>query len=309
MKHRNKAICSFVLCIILVCSLSVPVFANAPDYPDYFNVIITNLPEEAVYADLLIRIDENDPNYTPFQPSDLGEDEAVLADIIDYSEDGYSSFTLHYKNAVSDNKLEKKLYSVYSDDYLVTFCGGYGYGSAYSQYKDILNNYRKVKIALLDEDFKIIAVSEEADLSNISLVNAFTGYMYYDVSDNSLEAEMYEPPLFVLIGGFLSMVVMFFSVGIEVLAALIFGFRKKQLLPILIANVCTQAAMRLLYCVIPLSYWLETLILEFLIYLVEFLIYKKFIKEADTKKILIYTIVANTVTLLLGLAFNYFILT
>ena len=89
MKHRNKAICSFVLCIILVCSLSVPVFANAPAYPDYFDVNITNLPEEAVYADLLIRIDENDPNYTPFQSSFLGEDEALLADIIDYSEDGY----------------------------------------------------------------------------------------------------------------------------------------------------------------------------------------------------------------------------
>ena len=305
MKRGNKALCAFLLCVILVCSLPVSVFANAPDYPDYFDVNITNLPEEAVYADLLIRIDENDPNYTPFQPSDLGEDEALLADIIDYSEDGYSSFTLHYKNAVSNNKINK----YYDDEYYVTFCYGYGYGSVYSQYTDILNNYRKVKIALLDEDFKIIAVSEEADLSNISLVNAFTGYMYYDVSDNSLEAEMYEPPLFVLIGGFLSMVVMFFSVGIEVLAALIFGFRKKQLLPILIANVCTQTVMRLLYCVIPLSYWLETLILEFLIYLVEFLIYKKFIKEADTKKILIYTIVANTVTLLLGLAFNYFILT
>ena len=305
MKHRNKAICSFVLCIILVCSLSVPVFANAPAYPDYFDVNITNLPEEAVYADLLIRIDENDPNYTPFQSSFLGEDEALLADIIDYSEDGYSSFTLHYKNSATYNKIEE----YYNGEYCVTFCCDYEYNSVYSQYEDILNNYGKVKIALLDKDFKIIAVSEEADLSTISLVNAFTGYMYYDVSDNSLEAEMYEPPLFVLIGGFLSMVVMFFSVGIEVLAALIFGFRKKQLLPILIANVCTQAAMRLLYCVIPLSYWLETLILEFLIYLVEFLIYKKFIKEADTKKILIYTIVANTVTLLLGLAFNYFILT
>ncbi len=81
----------------------------------------------------------------------------------------------------------------------------------YAQYEDVLNNYCKVKIALLDEDFKIIAVSDEADLSCISLVNAFTGYMYYDVSEGSLEAEKYEPPLFVLLGGFLSLVVMTFS--------------------------------------------------------------------------------------------------
>ena len=306
MKHRNKAICSFVLCIILVCSLSVPVFANAPDFADIFTVIIQNMPPEAVYADLLIKIDEKDKNYIPFQSSDLGDDEALLSELSNYSEDGYSSFTLHYKNAVSNNKINK----YYDDEYYVTFCKGpASIHEFYAQYEDILNNYGKVKIALLDKDFKIIAVSDEVDVSKTSLVTYFTGMIYYDLSENSIEAMMYDNPYFIVFGGFLSMVVMWLSVGIEVLIALIFGFRKKQLLPILIANVCTQTVMRLLYCVIPLSYWLETLILEFLIYLVEFLIYKKFIKEADTKKILIYTIVANTITLLLGLAFNYFILT
>lgn len=306
MKRRNKFFCVFVLCIILVCCLPVSVFANSPDYPDYFFVYISNVPEEAVYADLLIKIDENDPKYTPFQASGLGDDKVLLGEIADYFEDGYSSFTLHYKNAASNNKIEKEFYS---DNYWVSFCGDYEYNSVSSQYEDVLKNYHKVKIALLDENFKVIAVSEEADLSNISLVNSFTGYMYYDAFQNSLEANMYVPPFFIVIGGFLSFVVMSLSVGIEVIVALVFGLRKKQLVTVCYINICTQAVMRFLYCVIPLAYWLETLILEFLIYLVEFLIYKKHIKGVSTVRVLIYTVIANTVTLLLGLAFNYFVLT
>ena len=66
--------------------------------------------------------------------------------------------------------------------------------------------------------------------------------------------------------------------------------------------------MRVLYFVLPLTYLTETIILEILVYSVEFLIYKRLFPEEDTKKLLLYTVIANTLSLFLGIFLDCYIL-
>ena len=48
--------------------------ANSPVPKHYLTINLTDLPENAVYADLLIKIDQNDSKYVDFQHSAYGND-------------------------------------------------------------------------------------------------------------------------------------------------------------------------------------------------------------------------------------------
>ena len=94
------------------------------------------------------------------------------------------------------------------------------------------------------------------------------------------------------------------SIGIECLLALLFRFKGKKILTVLVVNLCTQVVMRALQMFLPLNYWVEVAILETLVYTAEFFLYKKYLKGVSTGKLLIYTILANTLSLFCGLRLN-----
>ena len=78
---------------------------------------------------------------------------------------------------------------------------------------------------------------------------------------------------------------------IEVMIALIMNF--KHLKVIIFVNLCTNFMLQILLIVSPNSYYISFGILELLVIIIEYLIYKKYIKEESNKKILAYTIIAN----------------
>lgn len=285
-------------------SLPLSVYANAPEPPDYLTVVLSNLPENAVYADLLIKIDEKDPEFTDFQPNDFADSAEKAKKIVDYSADGFRSFTFHYKDSKSNIKIKRD----YDNNYHhAEFCKGMGYESYYTQYEKLRSGYRDIKLVLLDKDFNIITVSKAAQLPDMRNEFVFYGAAYYDFATNSLEAEDEFNAYFLVFGGMFSMIIILISVGIEFALSLLFGFKGKQLLTIIIVNLCTQIAMRVLYIVLPFTYFIETIILEILVYITEFLIYKSRFKPFSIRKIAVYTIIANTLSLLAGIQLeNYF---
>ncbi len=302
MNKTKKILVISILVCLFGCFLSFPVSANAPMPADHLSVYITNLPEGAVYADLLIKIPKDDSSYVDFQSSAYGNDKSLVKEIANYSKDGYRSFTLHYRNAKSNIKIEH----AYNENYMVKFCYGSEYREYLTQYEDLLNNYRNFKIALLDKDFKIISVSDSAKLPQDRPAISFYGDVEYDAIENDIIVDFRVNPYFVYIGGFLSIIVMIISIVTEFLVALIFRFKGKQLLSILIVNACSQLIMRTLYLVLPFPYLIETIIFEVMVYTAEFLIYKKRFSDVKISKILTYTIVANTFSLLFGIILNTF---
>ena len=77
---------------------------------------------------------------------------------------------------------------------------------------------------------------------------------------------------------------------------------------ILVVNICSQIIMRSLYLILPFTYLIETIILEVCVYTSEFLIYKRHFKDTSAIKIIGYTITANTLSLLLGIFLDCYIL-
>lgn len=297
MNKTKKSFWVIVLLIVVAVSLPMSVSANAPEPPDYLTITLSNLPENAVYADLLIKIDENAPEFTDFQPNVCVELKSEAEEIVDYSKDGFRSFTFHYKNAKSDVEIKNHD----NDFYYVDFCRGGEYNEYLTQYEKLCTEYRDIKIALLDKNFNIIVVSKAAQLPEESDAFVFYGEAYYDFATNCLEADEEFNTYFLVFTIAYSIFIISISVGIEVVLSLLFKFGRKQLLTIFIVNVCSQFIMRALYMVLPFTYLQETIILEILVYTTEFLIYKARFKKCSTTQIVTYTIIANTLSLLSGI--------
>ena len=289
-----------ILMIISLITFPMGVSANAPEPAAHLTIVFSNLPDEAVYADLLIKIDENDPNYIDHRSNTPVDGIQNIEGLACHSENGYRSFTLHYKNAVSNIKIEH----YYDDLYRVDFCNGPEYQAYLTQYEDLRENYNDIKIALLDKDFNIIVVSEATRIPKENRAILFSRMIDYDVSNDSFHVDTMISPYFILF----SISIMLVSIGTELIIALLFGFKGKRLSSILTVNVCSQIIMRVLYVVLPLTYLIETVILEVLVYGTEFLIYRKRFEQISTTKIAIYTVIANTASLSLGILIDQYIL-
>jgi hypothetical protein len=304
MNKFKKSFSVIILLLIFTFSWPTAVFANAPAPADHLTVALANIPDNAVYADLLIKISQDDADFIDFQPNDYADFVSNSSEIVTYSQDGYYSFTFHYK----DSKSYIKIDHYYDDLDCVKFCEGLEYNEYLTQYESLLNNYNDVKIALLDKDFNIITVSNAAKLPEVNNLYNFYGEINYDFTDNKIDVDISKNYYFIVFGGIFLIGIMSMSIGIEVLVSLLFGFRGKRLLIILLTNTCTQIIMRLLYLVLPFTYLIETIILEIMVYVTEFLIYKKYLKQEKTTTIGWYTVIANTLSLMLGIWFNSYIL-
>lgn len=307
MKKASKLLSVLILLAILVCALPVSVSANSPGPAVHLTVVFSNLPENAVYADILIKIQESDPNYVAFQPNEFADDVQDAQELVNYSVDGFRSFTYHYKDAMSNMKLEP----YYDDLYYADFCNGSEFHNFLTQYEDLRKNYSDVKVVLLDKDFQILVVSGDSQSLKDGKIATFDGQLSYDAASDRLEADTrmsYSGLFFLIMGILLVVLFIFLSVGTEVVTALLFRLRGKRLVAIVIVNACTQITMRILYLALPFTYLLETIILEVLVYSAEFIVYKKRFKDVSTAKILAYTVTANTASLLLGILLDCYIL-
>lgn len=304
MKNLKKLFFIVVIVTILASSFVLPVFANAPMPADHLTVVLSNLPDDAVYVDLLVKINQDDPNFMDFQSNNYSDSVSKSSEIVSYSDGSFYSFTFHYKNSKSNIKIEH----YYDDLYYVDFCNGLNYQDYLTQYESLRNHYRDVKVALLDKDFNIIVVSESIQLPKENNAFVFDGKICFDFNTNSLDFDTRINPYFVVIGGFFSILIMLMSIGTETVISLLFGFRGRQTLTILIVNICSQIIMRLLYLVLPFTYLIETIILEVCVYTAEFFIYKKYFKGTSVIKLVGYTLTANTLSLLLGIFLDCYIL-
>lgn len=293
MKKQKRYLAAMLLCLVIIMSVPVSVSANAP-MASRLRVSLLHLPSEAVYADLLIKIDQNDSKYVDFQANAYVESAAQAKEIVEYAQDGFRSFSFHYDHAKSDFKIRHYYREAY-----VEF-GSSAFNQEYlTQFEDLCKNYADIKIALLDKDFRIITVSETAKLPH-SIAIRFNGNIDYDFAANGIVVDTMLNPYAVLMGILFSALILV-SVGAETLMALLFRFRGKQLLRIMLVNLCSQIVMRGLYVALPFSYLTETILLEVLVYGTEFLIYRKYFKDISAGRLVGYTITANTVSLLLGL--------
>ncbi|MCL2200749.1 MAG: hypothetical protein FWB75_02195 [Oscillospiraceae bacterium] len=315
---KRQVIMAAVLITVMIISAVFPLLtamASVPPTPGEMSVGIENPPENAVFADILIRINERDPNFT-----DVNEDNLVLfgldnqAGIVGFNDGGFRSFTFHYNGASSEIHLSESSWRYYFVHFGIEVEG---------QFQNLLENYSDMKIALLDYAGDVISVSASFSLPRprrgvfVSIwvgpevsYNHETGdvavHLFpvrYNYLRSILRPALHRSPFLVLSA------VTLLSVVLELAAGLCFGFRKKILLRTVLASLVTQAFIVAFTAISVREDFVDARLLIFLIVpalvvgasVAEHFFYRRSsaMKNIGPQKILRYTIAANS----LGFAF------
>lgn len=295
-----KRITTVLLTILLLTVLlALPVSANGPAPKSSFEVNLKNAPAEACYMDLLVEMTPDDVNYTDNREN-FPDPSWAQQEIFSYSDNDYISYTFHYRGAEGNIKIEN------------------GKVKFFERSEENLNRFQSVMIAILDENGSIMMISEpfDPDPSGTKVMNL--GYAIYDYEADTVEVPNQPQPetpvteITKILGMYVLGAIISAAVGVlvEWLIARCFVSLLLYQKVIVLTNVITQLTRCILFMALIFlwqNYWFWTLLLEVAVYTGEYLVYCKRIPTAPKKTIISYVIIANTVTLLLGLAFNYFL--
>lgn len=305
----RRCAAALLLVLLLAAWFPVTVSANSPPPSPWYTFVVSNLPEGTVYVDLLIRLQETDANYVELEenlPGIFSED----ADIITYCEDGFRSYTFHYRGARSVILPDQNnCVTFFADSAMI-------YEFVSTGHQEDIERRGKIRLAMLDENGNILQVSKPQSLRPKGLLATSTGIFRYDASADKLTVDSYSYFWRILLFLLISAAGIFMTCVIEGFVALFFEWIRNYTKLIRITNIISQLAMRLgqilLLWILPVrnlavSYFWMVLLLEIPVYVCEFLVYKKHIWEASWQRCLVYTVCANTASALFGLLLLSFI--
>lgn len=136
----KKFILTAILTLILFSILSFSCFAWVPSYQFTCYIDYLQIPDGAVYVDLLLPISQNDDNYTEFNEAN-GEKFSISqqSEIVEYNKDGYMSYTFHLNNATAEIKPSYFIDAVCEKDF-------------YNSNKEIFEKFLSIQPHIINED-------------------------------------------------------------------------------------------------------------------------------------------------------------
>ena len=304
--------------ITLITLMPVPAIAS-PQYAPLSRVMtieIANLPRNAVFADILIRINERDPNFTAVNEGNLalfGLD--AHAEIVGFNDNGFRSFTFHYRDAVAEIRaVEIRFLDGTLWGHNVHFGDRERGAEERGQLLYLLENYPSMKIALLDHFGNVLSVSSAFSLPSprrgMRILGSWSEEVRYNHETGAIIVNLrqirydylasLQPPLFVT-----GALVLFFII-LELIVGLCFGFRGRNLIFIVPTSLVTLFFITVLllsiYIVFFSAVFVFFLIMILLIaatYRVKFTIYhdSPAMKDISPRKILLHATTANAVSL------------
>lgn len=289
----KRMLTAAILAVLVFSLLSFSASANSPPPAPWFIVTLESLPEGTVYVDMLISLPEDDPCYREINPENLPDGFPEDAEIIRYCQDGYRSYTFHYADAASDITPGTSL--------TVTFCHDPS-GQRYPNHIEDIENRGDLRLAMLDVNGNILKVSACTPRNQHTFLASITNTFYYNAATDTLTRQTES-----LLDGFLGVLLLIgctiaVTVILEVVTGLAFGLKKYSWM-ILRVNLVSQVIMWLLFLIFAMPAFLTipvTVALEIGIYVLEYLYYRNQIQDVTRKKCLIYTLTANTVSLIFG---------
>jgi len=297
---KHKLISVITLLFLLL--LPVTAYANSPAPPSRLMVYVTGRPQNTRYADILIQLPTDDANYIVNSDAMFAQYPSLKdSEISTYEQDGYRSYTFHFLDANADMMLS-------GTDYTET--SGFA-AFAEEHYDSFIEQYTKIKVVLLDENGNILDISPTIDISD-QKQNTFWGSITYDASEETVDISYYDSPytvlslLYFLIIPFGILIwILFriiFSVGAEVLIAI--PFKVKPLWKVMIVNLATQIFLTAGMRICTFDYALEVAVFEVLVVVIEFFAFRLLMKNISVKRLALFVLVANLITLGFGLLLN-----
>lgn len=294
--RKNSRLLLCLLCAVMILAwVPIDASANSREPAPFYTFYLTNLPEGTKYVDLLIWLPESDELYSPLNTQNVPESFSEDAEILTYCQDDYCSYTFHFEDARS--------MILPGDDNEVHFFADSHYNSIYWHGEEI-STRGAIRLAMLDAQGNILKVSPLLDLNNLEKFSYRLNDFYYDAGTDELEIDaiydnMLDPPDWYiktrLIGTLVSAVtewaVSFFFV--------VKGRRGMILCTNLVSQILMHGAVALFYLYTSWSYIFVMVVLEILIYLGEPLFYWWRAREISGKQWLHFSVVSNTISLLI----------
>lgn len=302
--ERWRRICACLLAAVWIMGvLPLTASANSPGISPWDIFSFENLPEGTVYVDLLIPISEKDPKYMALIEENLPENWSKSTPIVTYCEEGYRSYTFHYQDASSDIRVNGSgTVTFFNDNSSPQYDGGVRY-----EHADEIAARGDIKLALLDENGEILKISSKFSLKPREFMTYFYGIFSYDAAADVFAANRYFNGMGCILYAIFALLGMLLTCFTERQIAGLFGLKKQYGRLIRWTNVVSQLLMHLSYVLFySLIFWrytYATVILEILVYVGEFLFYRRKMKDVSREKCLAFTLTANTASLLLGIFF------
>ena len=289
--------------------------ANSPAAARSIVIYPDNVPEEAVFLELLIPMTRDDPGYSSFNQT--AGDETGLANqspIVGYmDEDGYISYSFHMEHAVSQMRLERR--STANEGFSSREFGNGAYIGGQTHLEYIQKNFGTIKAALLDGEGNVLAVSDAASIKT-GRSEYLAGTIRYDCATGRLSPSIYKGNVAgtVIMAAILLLIALVslavravFTAAVESAVALAFRIRPWPV--VLLVNVISNIIFNLLlfltsvFTLIP--YLVYVTVGEFLVVLAEYSVYRGRLPSVSRRRLLAFTITANLVSLSLGIGFNH----
>lgn len=283
----KKVLLAFLTLFFLCCPI-MTAFANSPAPPSYFYCKVENVPNDAVFVDILIEISAQSSGYTDLNSKNLLPNITADSEIVRYNQDGYRSLSFHY-DVLSRMEVDSPYFTM----------------NVSNQSMDKVS--KSIKVALLDINGNIIKISDAVNTTPPTN-DEFARTLNYDASSSTPTIQFmhfYKGSsniLFILPFILILIARLLISVGVETIIAV--PFKLNPLRKIIVVNVLTQTVLILFMQFSTLPYVFALIIAEAFVYLSEYIAYVMLFKEEVKWKLAAYTIVANTVTLVIGLVMN-----
>ena len=295
MEKRNRLLAVILILVLVLGTLPLTAAANSPGPSIGICFVLTDLPKDTVYVDLLIQLPDSDPMYVDLVEDNLSGSITAQSEIVSYCDDSFRSYTYHYRNAQSLIEVVEYRYVLFfTNDVL----------EDYSDHREDVYSRGKIRLAMLDREGSILKVSPTFELRTDGFLTNMMGIFDYNAGTDEFEVREQTSVIAWIVYICLCVLCLLLTVATEVLIAVC--FRMKAFLDIIKrANIVSQILMHsmfvLLYALVSQNYLLNTLILEALVYTGEFLYYSKKTWGISAKKCFLYTVTANTASLVLGI--------
>lgn len=187
-----------------------------------------NAPKETAYVDVLIKMDDEDPNYVDFTMSPKRFKEEYIdgcgwheeyvelpitseSEIAKWNEDGYVSLTLHHKD-IREFKIKER-YEKEDGSYVTIIEGLDVIG------RDIYGKYHNVKAAYVDEEGNVLKVTEKSTRKYIG-----DDSYYLVVDGDSVVFKIGEPALWISLLFYLSVIM----IPVYPIILIVWGLKKAK---------------------------------------------------------------------------------
>lgn len=288
----KKRLISFLFCIVLLVTV-FPITASADMGPKPSVVIDFNgISQQSYYVTLLSSRRSTGPYSALTDDSnrrykESHEDYPIFLKFLEYQDkDGYY-FLQYFQNCSETHRFSWTYYPPSDFKILIYFPDSDYFAISATAYEGYaFDSYFRVSLT----DSEISSVIEQGETLS------FSAQKSYDYS-----------------GEIISLIArIVLTIAVELLIALLFAFRKKkQFLFIVAVNLVTQIAVNVALNLINYSYGamlfiLAYILFEFLIFIVEAILYTVFLRKLDAPvpiwKTITYALIANTASFVVGLA-------